>query len=165
MADGSSFVIDNFSCPDSVSQIGPVILNSSTISCPGSVGGARLDYLIGLSGPSTSVSTLDSTGSGSVTGTFGTGITGFDGMEWTGSTTSGVFDLNADVVGDDVLVQIKSASAGELILFFGPPSGIPPTGNQDLFFVPFSGSSGYQDVLIPLRPHRLWSRSKPGRCP
>jgi hypothetical protein len=85
-----------------------------------------------------------------ITGTFGPGITGYESMEWTGSSTVGDFDLNADVVGDDILVQIKSASAGELYLYLGPPSTDPPTTNQDVFIVPFSGSTGYQDILIPL---------------
>jgi hypothetical protein len=151
MACGNTFVIDNFSCPDSVSATGPAVFTFSQISCPGSIGGARLDYLIELSGPSGSVSTINSNPpTGAITGTFGAGITGFEAMEWTGSTTFGVYDLNKDVVGDDILVQIKSASAGELILYFGPPSQPPLTTNESAFIVSFSGSPSYQDVLIPL---------------
>jgi hypothetical protein len=71
-------------------------------------------------------------------------------MEWTGSTTFGVYDLNKVVVGDSILVQIQSDSAGELLLYFGPPSLPPLTTNESAFIVGFSGSPSYQDVLIPL---------------
>ena len=147
MAFGGSFVIDNFSCADSVSVTVPG--GNSFISCPGSIGGEREDFFVFLSGPSDSVSTINSNPpAGAITGTFGPGITGYAGMGWSGSTSA--WDLNLDFVGDSLLVQIQSDFGGTLdaFLFSGAIQSFPT--NFLGFSAPFSGKPGYQDVLIPL---------------
>jgi len=140
--------IDNFSCSDSVTldgPAGPSAFENSFIACPGSLGGEREDFIEnqtpGASGGSaSSVSTITTdTAANSITGTFGSGITGTEGMVW---GVSG--DLNLDLVGDSILVQVQSDSAGILTLLLGPPT------NNLGFTATFSGSPGYQDVLIPL---------------
>jgi hypothetical protein len=145
---GSSFVIDNFSCADSVSLTGSAVagpgetspegagFNSSYVSCPGSLGGQREDFLLIPSGPGTSVSTIDSTGSGAITGTFGPGITEYEGMTWTGPV---------DLAGDFILVQIQSDSGGTLNVIIAND-----ISDYLTFSATFAGSPSYQDVLIPL---------------
>ena len=54
-AHGSNIVIDNFSCSDSVSLTGATGFNNSFISCPGSLGGEREDFIIILSSDGTAV--------------------------------------------------------------------------------------------------------------
>jgi hypothetical protein len=148
-AHGSTLVIDNFSCPDSVSVTGPVF-GDNFISCPGSIGGEREDFFVFLNGPSSSVSTINSNPpTGAITGTFGSGITGYEGMIWSGSTTG--WDLDLDLTGDSILVQLQSDLGGTIsaALFSGPVESFPPP-NSLTFNATFSGSPGYQDVLIPL---------------
>jgi hypothetical protein len=85
---GSSFVIDNFSCADSVSLAGASGFNSSYISCPGSIGGEREDFILVGGGSDTSLTTMNSNPpTGAITGTFGSGIDAYEGMVWSGSTT------------------------------------------------------------------------------
>jgi hypothetical protein len=143
MGYGSDIVIDNFSCPDSVSVTG-TSFNSNYISCPGSLGGERQDFFVYLNGPSDSVSTINSNPpAGAITGTFGPGITGYEGMGW-GVTPTTVGTLpNLDFVGDSLLVQIQSDTGGTLLVGFGNLT------NSELFSATFAGSPSYQDVLIP----------------
>jgi hypothetical protein len=159
-ANGSSFVIDNFSCPDTVTldgPAGPTAFNANWISCPGSIGGEREDFIglltgAGASGGSaSSISTISTNPpANAITGTFGSGITGFEGMQWSGSTLDS--DLpNLNLVGDSILVQIKSDMGGSLFAYFGSgPVGSPDSSNLLEFTTTFAASSSYQDVLIPL---------------
>jgi hypothetical protein len=150
LAHGSTLVIDNFTCPDSVSLTGASGFNGSFISCPGSIGGEREDFILVGGGSATSLSTMNSNPpTGAITGTLGSGITGYEGMDWTGSTTG--WDLDLDLTGDSILVQIKSDLGGTIsvALFSGPVQSLPAT-NYLTFNATFSGSPGYQDVLIPL---------------
>ena len=158
MAYGSSFVIDNFSCADSVSLTGSAVagpgetspegpgFNSSFVSCPGSVGGVREDFLVIPTGPADSVSTIESTGNGTITGTFGSGISEYEGIAWGGAALG---DLNLDLVGDSILVQIQSVSGGTLNVILTSTT-IPDTFDDLEFSTTFAGSPSYQDVLIPL---------------
>lgn len=147
---GSTVVIDNFTCPDSVSETGSTAsgpgtgFNSSTISCPGSIGGEREDFFLIPTGPDNSVSTMNSNPpTGAITGTFGSGITEYEGMVW-GNTN----DLNLNLVGDSILVQIKSDAGGTLNAALC--TSVTSECNGDIYSAIFAGSSGYQDVLIPL---------------
>ena len=141
---GFDIVIDNFSCSDSASVTG-TSFKSSFISCPGSLGGEREDFFVFLSGPSDSVSTINSNPpAGAITGTFGPGITGFEGMIWGATPTMTDTLPNLDFVGDSVLVQIQSDSAGTLVLTLASNST-----NYDIYTATFAGKSIYQDVLIP----------------
>ena len=143
---GSNIVIDNFSCPDSVSTAGPVF-TSNLISCPGSIGGVREDAIFFTGGSGSNPSALTS-GSGSMTGTIGSGLDGEDILLWTGSTTAGDWDLpNLDLVGDSVLVQIESPSGGTLDVTLG--SGATASSNRLDYVASFPVSSGFADVLIP----------------
>jgi hypothetical protein len=145
--------IDNFSCPDSVTLDGPAgatAFNAKFISCPGSLDGFREDFIANLTGngasggSASSVSTITTNPpAGAITGTFGSGITGFEGIQW--GVQSGVFLLNLNLVGDSILVQIQSNSAGSLLLLFGQN-----LTNSSTFGATFSGGPNYQDVLIPL---------------
>jgi hypothetical protein len=130
--------IDNFSCPDSVSLTGASGFNDNVITCPGSIGGGREDFIYVGGGSDTSVSTMNSNPpTGAITGTFGSGITGYEGMYW-----ANVPDL--DLVGDSILVQLQSDLGGSLTLYLGPPF-------DDLYTTEtFSGSPSYQNILIPL---------------
>ncbi len=148
---GSTVVIDNFSCPDSVSLTGATGFNDNVIACPVSIGGVREDYIIILSsdGTGSSVSTMNSNPpAGAITGTFGAGIDAFEGMTWGNLSTD---DLNLNLVGDSILVQIQSDSGGTLTagLCTSITSG-SSTCNGDNYSATFSGSSSYQDVLLPL---------------
>ncbi len=156
---GSTIVIDNFSCPDSVTLDGPAgatAFNASFVSCPGSIGGEREDFIAnftegGASGGSAgSVSTMNSNPpAGAITGTFGSGIIGFEGMVW-GNGTGGTFiDLGLDLVGDSLLVQIQSDSGGTVFAYLSTTL-IADECNCSLFSATFSGAPGYQDILIPL---------------
>jgi hypothetical protein len=146
MADVS---IDNFSCSDSltITGEGPFSdgFDSSFISCPGSIGGTREDFILVGSGVSSSaVTTISSNGAGAITGTFGSGISGYEGMNWSGPSHAN--DLNVDLAGDpSILVQLQSDSGGNLLLFFASTPG-----NLVEYSAAFAGSPGYQDVFIPL---------------
>ncbi len=145
---GSTLVIDNFSCSDSVSTTGPVFANS-VISCASAIGGARGDSIFFTGGSGSSSSTLTS-GGGEITGTIGSGLMGVDILGWFGTTTPGVFDLpNLDLVGDSILVQIKSDAAGTLEVTFG--SGSVASTDLLSFGATFPASSSFVDVLIPLQ--------------
>jgi hypothetical protein len=148
MAYGSSFVIDNFSCSDSVTQTGPGD-TSSTIACPGSVGGFRSDVIFLPSGSGDAVSTINSNPpSGAITGTIGSGLSGADVMTWFGTSTPGVWDLpNLDLSGDSVLIEIESDSGGTLSVALGSGSA---SGNLAEYSASFGASSSFVDVLIPL---------------
>jgi len=140
-------IVDNFSCPDSVSTAGPVFA-SKVISCPGSIGGVREDAIFFTGGSGSNPSTLDS-GSGSITGAIGSGLDGQDILLWTGSTTAGDWDLpNLDLVGDSVLIQIESPSGGTLDVTLG--SGATASSNFSDYIESFPVSSSVTDVLIPL---------------
>jgi len=155
-ARGSSLVIDNFSCSDTVTLDGPAgatAFNASFISCPGSIGGNREDFVANLTGDGASggsagsVSTITTNPpANAITGTFGSGIIGFEGMQWgvIGGQPN-VFDLNLDLVGDSILLQLNSDSSGSASVFFGDTAG-----NLLRFSASFAASSSYQDVLIPL---------------
>jgi hypothetical protein len=147
MAYGGTIVIDNFTCADSVSTTGPVFARN-VISCASAIGGARGDSIFFTGGSGSSSSTLTS-GGGEITGTIGSGLTGVDILGWFGTTTPGVFDLpNLDLVGDSILVQIKSDTAGTLDATFG--SGSVASANLLSFSTTFAASSSFVDVLIPL---------------
>jgi hypothetical protein len=148
MAYGSSFVIDNFSCSDSVTQNGPGD-TSSTIACPGSVGGFRSDVIFLPSGSGDAVSTINSNPpSGAITGTIGSGLSGADVMTWFGTSTPGVWDLpNLDLSGDSVMIEIESDSGGTLSVALGSGSA---SGNLAEYSATFGASSSFVDVLIPL---------------
>jgi len=147
-AHGATIVFDNFSCPDSVSQTGPGF-NASFTTCAGSIGGFREDFLDIPSGPSTSVSTMNSDPpAGAITGTFGPGISEYAGMDW-GNKPGGFVNLGLDLVGDSILVQIQSDSAGTFSIFLST-TVIPNEFNGSEFSASFAGSPSVQDVLIPL---------------
>ena|ERR1700733_3278950 len=61
------------------------------------------------------------------------------------------YDLNLDLVGNSILVQIQSDFGGTIsaALFSGPAQSYLPA-NYLTFNATFSGSPSYQDVLIPL---------------
>lgn len=118
--------------------------NATFVSCPGSLGGEREDfiYLLTGSGSSTSVSAISSNPpTGAIKGTFGSGLTGYEGMNWGNPTNL----PGLDFVGDSILVQIQSDSGGTVTVDFG-------TGATALlaFTATFAGSPSYQNVLIPL---------------
>ncbi|MGP0070835.1 MAG: PEP-CTERM sorting domain-containing protein [Bryobacteraceae bacterium] len=145
-AHGATIVFDNFSCPDSVSLTGASGFNDNVITCSGSLGGEREDFLLISGGSSSSVTTMNSNPpTGAVTGTFGSGIDEFAGMVW-GSFSN---ELNLDLVGDSILVRIQSDSGGTLTAGLCSSAG-SPFCNGDNYSATFSGSAGYQDVLIPL---------------
>lgn len=148
-AHGSSFVIDNFTCTDSISQTGVGSTNSGIV-CPGSLGGSRLDGIFLPGGSGSSQSTMNSNPpADAITGTIGTGLSGEDIMIWSGSTTVGVWNLpDLNLTGDSVLVQIKSDSGGSLDVNLGSSS----TSSTNLlnYSATFGPSSTYEDVLIPL---------------
>jgi hypothetical protein len=140
-------VFDNFSCSNSVGFTGASGFNENLVPCAGSLGGEREDFLDVSGGSSNSVSTINSDPpSGAITGTFGDGINGFAGMVWGLIPTN---NLNLDLVGDSILVQIQSDSGGTLNA--APCTSV--TGNicnGGIYSVAFTGNSGYQDVFIPL---------------
>jgi hypothetical protein len=148
MAYGNSFVIDNFSCADSVSQTGPGD-TSSTIACPGSVGGFRSDVIFLPSGSGDAVSTINSNPpAGAITGTIGSGLSGADVMTWFGTSTPGVWDLpSLNLSGDSVLIEIESNSGGTLSVALGSGSA---SGNLAEYSATFGTSSSFVDVIIPL---------------
>jgi hypothetical protein len=140
-------VFDNFSCADSVGVTGAAGFNDNVITCPGSLGGEREDFLLVSGGSGGSVSTLSSNPpSGAITGTFGAGIDEYEGMVWGNVATN---PLNLDLSGDSVLVQIQSNSGGTLTAGVCP-SLTDNSCNGDSYSVAFSGNPGYQDVFIPL---------------
>jgi hypothetical protein len=147
-AHGSSFVIDNFSCSDSVTQTGPGD-TSSTIACPGSLGGFRSDVIFLPSGSGDAVSTINSNPpAGAITGTIGSGLSGADVMTWFGTSTPGVWDLpNLNLSGDSVMIEIESDSGGTLSVALGSGSA---SGNLAEYSASFGASSSFVDVLIPL---------------
>jgi|SRR5579863_1471622 len=154
-AHGSSFAIDNFSCADSISLTGSAVagpgeatngFNASFVPCPGSLGGVREDFFVIPTGPADSVSTIESSGNGAITGTFGSGISENEGINWGGPVLG---DLNLDLVGDSILVQIQSDSGGTINIAVTSTT-IPDTFDDLTFSATFLGSPGYQDVLIPL---------------
>ncbi len=155
MAHGSTFVIDNFSCADSISQTG-FNNTKSEITCPGSLGGSRGDNIFNtnFTGSFTTaenaVSTINSNPpSGEITGTIGTDLVGEDIMTWFGTTTPGVFDLpSLDLSGDSILVQIESDMGGTLT--FALASGSVASSNNLTYSTTFAASSSFIDVLIPL---------------
>ncbi len=170
MAHASSFVIDNFSCADSVSLTGSAVagpgeatngFNASFVSCPGSLGGVREDFFVIPTGPADSVSTIESTGNGTITGTFGSGISEYEGIAWGGAALG---DLNLDMLGDSILVQIQSDSGGTLNVILTSTT-VPDTFDDLEFSTTFAGSPSYQDVLIPLTwdPDRSGNRSESER--
>jgi hypothetical protein len=148
MAHGSSFVIDNFSCSDSVTQTGPGD-TSSTIACPGSVGGFRSDVIFLPSGSGDAASTINSDPpAGAITGTIGSGLSGAEVMTWFGTSTPGDWDLpNLDLSGDSVLIEIESDLGGTLSVALGSGSA---SGNLAEYSTTFGTSSSFVDVLIPL---------------
>jgi hypothetical protein len=157
MSAHGSIVIDNFSCFDSVTldgPAGPTAFNASYISCPGSIGGEREDFIANLTpgasgGSAGSVSTIKSNPpTGAITGTFGNGITGAEGMNW-GDTPTGFDYLGLDLVGDSILVQIQSDSGGTINVDLATTL-VPFKFIGSAFSATFSGSPSYQDVLIPL---------------
>jgi hypothetical protein len=150
MAHASSFVIDNFSCSDSVSLTGLGSTFGMVSSCPGSIGGSRSDLIAVSGGSGDSVSTIDSNPpTGAITGSFGSGLSGSDILTWFGSTTPGVLDLpNLDLSGDSILVPIKSGSGGTLTVYL--KSGSTNSSNRLAYSVTFSASSSFVDELIPL---------------
>jgi len=152
MAYGSDIVIDNFSCSDSVSLTGTGFNNSFVSPCTGAIGGEREDFILNNGGSGSSVSTMTSNPpTGAITGTFGSGLSqSFEGMQWSGSKLDS--DLpNLNLVGDSILVQIKSDMGGSLFAYFGSgPFGSPDSANLLEFTTTFAVSSSYQDVLIPL---------------
>jgi len=149
-AHGATIVFDNFSCANSVTLTGATGFNSSTISCPGSLGGQREDFILVTSsaGTSSSVTTMNSNPpTGAITGTFGSGIDASEGMVWGNLSTD---ELNLNLVGDSILVQIQSDSGGTLTAGLCTSFTTGPLCNGDNYSATFSGSAGYQDVLIPL---------------
>ncbi|MBV9744279.1 MAG: PEP-CTERM sorting domain-containing protein [Acidobacteriia bacterium] len=152
----ADIIIDNFSCSDTVSLSGPAgatAFNASFISCPGSIGGNREDFIANLTGNGASGGSAGSLSTvitnlpaNAVVGTFGSGIIGFEGMQWgvIGGQPN-VFDLNLNLVGDSILVQLQSSSAGSLLAIFGQNAL-----NFSTFSTTFSGGPSYQDVLLPL---------------
>lgn len=144
---GSSFVIDSFSCTNSVSQIGIGDTNSP-VSCPGAIGGFRQDTIFVNGGTGTTVSTLDSNPPiGAITGTIGTGLIGADVLIW--GLQSGTYHLpNLDLSGDSILVQIESSSGGTFNVVLASSS--VPNGNTLDYSATFSPSSSFEDLLIPL---------------
>jgi hypothetical protein len=149
-ADG--FVIDNFSCADSISTTGPVFTNN-IISCPGSVGGFREDGLFFTGGTGSAASSIASNPpAGAITGTIGANLDGSAIMVWQGSSTLGGADLpNLDLAGDSILIQSESDLGGtfSVTLETGPTPGV----NVSTFnaVMPATGfDSGFADVLIPL---------------
>jgi hypothetical protein len=149
---GSTLVIDNFTCPASVSQTGLGATNS-TVSCPGALGGFRQDTISvdGFTGDFTtaenSVSTLNSNPpADAITGTIGSGLVGGEIMIW-GASSVGVYDLpHLDLSGDSILVQIESSSGGTLDVNLVSTSGADRLG----YAATFAASSNFEDVLIPL---------------
>src|ERR1700744_1702255 len=115
MAYGSTFVIDNFTCSASISQIG-VGSTNSFVSCPDSLGGNRADGIFLPAGSGNSVSTVNSNPpADAITGTIGTGLSGEEIMIWGDTNPLGGFDLpNLDLSGDSILVRIESDTGGTL---------------------------------------------------
>ena len=157
MAYASDIVIDNFSCPDSVTLDGPAgasAFNASYITCPGSIGGIREDFIANLTpgasgGSAGSVSTITTNPpANAITGTFGNGITGAEGMNW-GDTSTGYDYLGLDLAGDSILVQIQSDSGGTINVDLATTL-VPDEFIGSAFSVAFSGSPSIQDLLIPL---------------
>jgi hypothetical protein len=150
MGHASSFVIDDFSCSDSVSQTG-VGATESFVSCPGSLGGFRGDTIVLPGGSADAVSTMNSNPpTGEITGTIGSGLSGGDVMTWFGSTKPGEWDLpDLDLVGDSILIPIESGSGGTLTVSLG--SGSASVGNRSDYSATFLASSSLVDVLIPFR--------------
>jgi hypothetical protein len=143
----ADIIIDNFTCPDSISTTGPSTV-SNVISCPSSIGGVREDVIFFTGGSGSNPSTLNS-GSGSITGAIGSGLDAQDILLWSGSTMGGVWDLpDLDLVGDSVLVQIESPSGGTLDVTLG--SGAAASLNFLDYTESFPVSSSFTDVLIPL---------------
>jgi hypothetical protein len=145
-------VIDNFSCPDSLTQTG-FGGTSTSITCAGSIGGFRSDVIFVNGGTgTTSVSTLDSNPPpGALTGTIGPNLVGQDVFLWMGSPTAGDWDLpDLNLTGDAIRIGIESTSGGTLDVSIG--SGPHPDAMTSRFdFVEtFSASAGFQDVVIPL---------------
>ena len=139
-------VIDNFSCSNTDSLTGASGFHATFVSCPGSIGGEREDFIDVAGGSSTSVSTMASNPPvGAISGTFGSGITGIEGMNWGNPTI--LPDLN--LVGNSILVQIQSDSGGSVTIDL--LSGTSPSLLNSLAFTAtFAGSPSYQDLLIPL---------------
>jgi hypothetical protein len=154
IAYGGTVVIDNFTCADSVSQTG-FGSTSSTVSCPGSLGGSRNDiiFITNFTGSITtaesSVSTINSNPpAGVITGTIGNDLVGQDVITWFGSTTPGVLDLpNLDLSGDSILVQIESDSGGTLSVNLA--SGSVNSSNRLSYSAIFPASASFVDVVIP----------------
>jgi hypothetical protein len=146
---GSTLVIDNFSCSDSVTQTG-VGDTENLVTCPGSLGGERGDTIFLPSGSGDAVSTINSNPpDGEITGTIGSGLSGGNVFTWFGTTTPGAYDLpNLDLGGDSVLVQIKSDVGGTITVALG--SGSTASGNLDEYSATFLASSSFVDILIPL---------------
>lgn len=146
---GSTIVIDNFSCPDSVSQTGAGD-TENFVTCPGSLGGFRGDTIFLPSGSGDAESTIESNPpSGEITGTIGSGLSGGDVLTWFGSSSPGDWDLpDLDLVGDSILIPIESSSGGTLTVSLG--SGSASVGNRSDYSATFPPSSSFVDVLIPL---------------
>lgn len=146
---GSTIVIDNFSCPDSVSQTGAGD-TENFVTCSGSLGGFRGDTIFLPSGSGDAVSTIESNPpDGELTGTIGSGLSGGDVLTWFGSTSAGDWDLpNLDLSGDSILVQIESDTGGTLTVALG--SGSASAGNRSDYTAIFPVSSSFVDIVIPL---------------
>lgn len=149
MTYGSTIVIDNFTCADSVTQTG-VGSTTSLVSCPGSTGGSRTDGIFLPGGSGEAVSTINSNPPpGAITGTIGSGLSGEDVMVWAGSTMPGAWDLpNLDLSGDSVQVQIKSSTGGTLFVNLGSSS--VSSNNLLSYSATFPPSTSYEYVTIPL---------------
>jgi len=144
-AHGSTFVIDNFSCPDSVSTTGPVFA-SNVISCASAIGGTREDAIFFTGGSGSSSSTLVS-GSGSITGTIGADLDGSDILVW--GLKGGDFTLpDLNLSGDSILIQIESDTGGTLTINLASSS--TTTSNFLSYSASFPVSASFVDLLIPL---------------
>ena len=124
------------------------------ITCPGSIGGQREDFIANLTpgasgGSASSVSTITTNPpANAITGTLGNGIIGAEGMNW-GDTSTGFDYLGLDFVGDSILVQIQSDSGGTINIDLATTL-VPDEFIGSAFSATFSGSPSYQDILIPL---------------